>query len=64
VSKCCIIIFPLVALPPLSDNVVSTINRPKKKPYTLSDIELFVPPKANDTTSKGYHPFTDKLIIT
>jgi hypothetical protein len=53
-----------VALPPLPDNVVSTINRPKKKPYTLSDIELFVPPKANDTTSKGYHPFTDKLIIT
>jgi len=53
-----------VALPPLPDNVVSTINRPKKKPYTLSDIELFVPPKAYEPTSKGYHPFTDNIIIS
>jgi len=35
-----------MALPPLPNNMVSIITKPKKKPYTLSDIELFVPPKA------------------
>jgi len=49
-------LFPLVALPPLPDNVVSTINRPKKKPYTLSDIELFVPPKAYEPKVKATTP--------
>jgi len=37
----------VIALPPLPDNVVSTINRPKKKPYTLSDIELFATTKVD-----------------